>query len=87
MGIMLGNLQTFEKLGDKDKMIELESKLKELGYSNEDNIKKNEDKGRKTWHIFDMPRIIQFSVLDDATIELLKSYSKNFNGSVGVTIS
>ena len=37
MNIKLGNLRTFTALGDKEKMEELENKIKALGYRNEDN--------------------------------------------------
>lgn len=85
MNILLGNLRTFESLGEKEKMNELENRLKELGYSNEDNCELNKDTSRLTWHIYDIPRIINFSVLDSKIIEILKSYSENFTGKVGVT--
>ena len=84
MNIMLGNLRTFEGLGDKGKIIELEAKLTVLGYRNEDNCEKASDKTQKFWHIYDMPRNIVFSTLTQDVIELLKSYSSNFNGQVGI---
>lgn len=85
MNILLGNLVSFEKLGDKEKMSELESKLKDLGYKNEDNCEANRDSGKLTWHIYDIPRTINFSVLTDEVTALLKSYSSSFSGRVAVT--
>ena len=85
MGIQLGNLRTFTALGDKGKMQELENKLVEMGYQNEDNCERNEDKEKLTWHIYDMPRNITFSFLTPEALELLKSYSKHFHGRVGVS--
>jgi len=85
MNILLGNLRTFERLGDKEKMLELETKIKEFGYSYEDNCEANNDTARLTYHIYDIPRQINFSVLDGKLTELLKSYSNYFEGSVGVT--
>lgn len=85
MNILLGNLRTFEKLGEKEKMAELEQKLKDMGYSNEDNCEANTDTSRLTWHIYDLPRSINFSVLTGELTNVLKSYSSYFNGQVSVT--
>ena len=81
---MLGNL-SFVDVGDKEKMEKLVEKLKELGYEHEPNCEKNTDTTRKTWHIYDIPRQITFSVLDDKTIELLKQYSSYFTERIGVS--
>lgn len=85
MSILLGNLRTFTRLGNAEKMQELENSLKKIGYENEDNCKKNRDTERLTWHIYDIPRTVNFSVLDQATISLLKSYSNDFDGVVGIS--
>ena len=84
MTIRLGNLRTFTTLGDKEKMQELEDKLIGLGYRNEDVCEKLEDTTQSVWHIFDMPRVIEFSVLTNEVVDLLKSYGEHFNGRVAV---
>ena len=85
MNIKFGNLRTFTALGDKEKMEELENKIKALGYRNEDNCKKNDNTDNLTWHIYDMPRVIAFSVLTKELVTLLQSYTEYFTGSVAVT--
>jgi hypothetical protein len=85
MNIKLGNLRTFTRLGDEKEMLELENKLKNLGYLNEDDCQENTNTERKTWHIYDMPRNINFSVLTSEVISLLKQYSNSFNGLVSVS--
>ena len=87
MNIQLGNLRTFTELGDKEKMTELETKLTELGYSNEDNCEKSTDTSRKVWHIYDIPKQIHFSILTDEVVTLLKEYSGDFDGRVAVSAS
>ena len=82
--MMLGNLN-FVDIGNKEKMEELENKLKELGYSHEHNCEKNTDTGRLTYHIYDIPTQINFSVLSNEIIEILKTYSSEFNRRVGVS--
>ena len=85
MNIQLGNLRTFTALGEKEKMEELESKLKALGYQNEDNCEKNQNTNNLTWHIYDIPRVIEFSVLSKELATLLQSYTEYFTGRVAVT--
>lgn len=85
MGILLGNLETFTKIGDKEKMQELEDKLKALGYRNESNCEKNNNTENLTWHIYDMPRTVVFSVISDDVITLLKSYNEYFTGQVAIS--
>lgn len=85
MNILLGNLRTFTALGDKEKMQDLENRLLKLGYSNEDNCEKNKDTERLTWHIYDIPRQINFSVLTNEVISILKENSNHFNGTVAVS--
>lgn len=84
MSILLGNLRTFTRLGNAEKMQELENRLKEIGYENEDNCEKNRDTERLTFHIYDIPRTISFSVLDQKTIGIIKEYGNHFDGIVGV---
>lgn len=85
MNILLGNLKTFTRLGDVQKMQELEDRLKQKGYENEDNCEANKDTKRLTFHIYDIPRTISFSVLDQDTIKIIKEYTNHFNGVVGVS--
>lgn len=82
---MIGNLRTFTALGDSVKLKELEEKVQALGYRNEDNIKANSDTSKKTYHIYDIPRVIEFSVLTEEVTVLLKEYSDSFSGRVGIT--
>lgn len=84
MNIYLGNLG-FDALGDKDKMKELENRLIALGYSHEPVCDKNEDTERLTWHIYDIPRQINFSVLSEEVISVLKEYNSHFVGRVAVS--
>lgn len=84
MNISLGNM-SFEQIGNKEKMIELETKLREIGYEKEENCERNRDTTRLTYHIYDMPRTINFSVLDNKTITLLKEYSSEFSSRTGVS--
>lgn len=81
---MLGNLRTFTALGEKEKMLELENELVKRGYRNEDNCEKNKNTDSKTWHIYDLPKTVVFSVLDQNTIDLLKTYGNHFNFRVGI---
>jgi len=85
MSILLGNLRTFNRLGDEEKMNELEAKLKEMGYENEDNCQRNEDTSRLTWHIYDIPRAVYFSFLTNEALSLLKEYSQHFTGRCGIS--
>lgn len=85
MNILLGNLKTFTRLGNAEKMQELEDRLKVKGYENEDNCEANRDTSRLTYHIYDIPRTVSFSVLDQETIKILKEYSNHFDGVVGVS--
>lgn len=81
---MLGNLD-FENIGDKEKMNELENSLKELGYSKENNCEENKNTERLTYHIYDIPTQIHFSVLSDEVVAVLKKYSGDFTKRVGVS--
>ncbi len=85
MNIKMGNLKTFTKLGEEKKMKELEEKLRKLGYENEDNCEENANTEKKTWHIYDTPRTINFSFLTKEAKELLLNYSDYFNGKIAVT--
>ena len=85
MNIQLGNLRTFTALGDKEKMEELENKIKTLGYQNEDNCERNRNTTNLTWHIYDMPRVIEFSVLTKELRTVLLNYTEYFTGCVAVT--
>lgn len=84
MNISLGNL-SLEQVGLKDKMLELESKLIDFGYKREENCERNEDITKLTYHIYDIPRNMHFSVLDNKTISLLKDYSPYFTCRIGVS--
>lgn len=84
MTIRLGNLRTFTALGDKEKMAELQEKLEAMGYRNEDNCEENTNTDNMTWHIYDMPKFIEFSVLTGKATEILKEYSDFFSGRVAV---
>lgn len=84
MNIQLGNLRTFTKLGDKEKLQEMEDKLTSLGYSNCDNCEENKNTENLTWHIYETPRLIEFSVLDQEVTKVLHEYSSYFEGMVSV---
>jgi hypothetical protein len=81
---MLGN-QSFTDLGNKEKMEELESKLKELGYCKEANCNANTNTDKLTYHIYEIPTQIDFSVLSSNVITLLKEYSGEFKTRVAVS--
>lgn len=76
---------SFSDLGDKEKMEELEARIAELGYSREHNCTENSNTERLTWHIYDIPRQIHFSVLSDEVIAILQEYNPYFDGRVGVS--
>lgn len=66
-------------------MLELEGKLHAMGYTHEPNCEKNKDTTRLTYHIFDIPKTINFSVLTDEVIAVLSKYSTNFSCRIGVS--
>lgn len=84
MDLMLGNMSFKEIMNDESRAKELEDKLELLGYKREANCKENDNTDRKTFHIYDIPRRIVFSVITNDVIEILKSYSDCFIGRVGI---
>lgn len=76
---------SLEEIGEREKMLELEKALSEMGYTRENNCEANKDIERLTYHIFDIPRIINFSVLTPSVIKVLKEYSQYFEGRTGVS--
>ena len=85
MNIMLGNLKLEEIMNNEEKANELKLELEKLGYKNESNCQANDNTDRLTYHIYDLPRVMAFSVISNQVGDLLKSYSEYFKGSVQVS--